>query len=94
MLSNNEANDLFRQLVAVNAEMDQHMAKARDVSERLTAAKATKTKLPQKELADMMAELLKNQQTSATARFGASACTNSLRARDSALRSSTSGRAK
>jgi len=38
MLSNHEANGLFKQLVAVNAEMDQHMANARDVSERLTAA--------------------------------------------------------
>jgi len=62
MLTHDEASTLFKQLVAVNAEMDQYAAKTRDINERLTTAKSSKTKLRQKELADMMAELLKNQQ--------------------------------
>ena len=60
--THDEASNLFKQLVAVNAEMDQFAAKTRDINERLMTARASKTKLPHNELAAMMAELLKNQQ--------------------------------
>jgi hypothetical protein len=62
MLTHEEASTLFKQLVAVNAEMDQHTAQARDISDRLTIAKVSGAKIPHDELDDMLPELLKNQQ--------------------------------